>query len=168
RWAGSLMSFPFQDPVSLEKQPRLTRWPLVGLSAGAVALSFGAPMVYSSLIESALTAWGTLPYVMRFGTMSSPVGAFTVYPIFFVAGGGLLLALLTLKRSRGSARFVPPYLSGVQTGTIDIFTGPMNQPVSAVMGHYTLSTLVDEPRLTRWCNWAALMLLVLMVGGSVP
>ncbi len=168
RWAGSMMSFPFQDAVSLEKQLRLTRWPLVGLSAGAVVLSFGAPLVYSSLIESALSAWGTLPYVMRYGALSSPAGAFTVYPIFFVAGGGLLLALLTLKRSRRSARFVPPYLSGVQTGTIDIFTGPMNQPVSAVMGHYTLSTLVNEPRLTRWCNWAALMLLALMVGGSVP
>lgn len=168
RWAGSMMSFPFQDTVSVEKQPRLTRWPLLGLSTAAVVLSFGAPLVYSSLIESALAAWGTLPYVMRFGTMSSPVGAFTVYPIFFVAGGGLLLALLSLNRSRGAARFVPPYLSGVQTGTIDIFTGPMNKPVSAVMGHYTLTTLVDEPRLTRWCNWAALMLLLLMVGGALP
>ena len=168
RWAGSLMSVSTPGSVRPEKQPALTRWPLLGLFAGAVICSMGAPIIYSWMIKPAVGAWGTLPFVVTNGTLTNPVGAFTVYPLFFLAGAGVVLAVLAMKRSRAQARFTGPYLSGVQTTAPETYNGPMNHPVHTSLSNYYLTSLVSEPTLTRWVNTVGLGLLLLMAGGALP
>ena len=165
RWAGIILSAPYRGEAHVEHQSPLTRWPLVALCSSAVLLSLAAPLIYNSVIVPAVQAYGTLPYVVDRGALNNPAGAFTVYPLFFLAAVGLLFAYLSFQRAK-KVRFVDPYFAGSQL-SFDEYNGPMNQPVKAVMGNYYLSTIFGEERLTLWVNAGAIALLVLMMGGSL-
>jgi hypothetical protein len=65
-------------------QSILTRGAAVGLCAGAVLVSFGAPWLYTGLIEPAVAAVGPGPYEIVNGVFGNAAGAFAVVPLFVV------------------------------------------------------------------------------------
>ncbi|MFZ0134069.1 MAG: proton-conducting transporter membrane subunit [Desulfobacterales bacterium] len=164
RWAGTLMSDPFDGRFHPENQPMLTWGALGFLSLGVVALSVTVPWLYGVLLQAAA---GEVPaFSVHNGTMENPAGVFSAFPLCIVAGFGFLLALWSVRHAR-QARVVSPYLSGAQQPEPGVFTGPMNQPVKSEAGNYYFAFLFGEERLTGWINAGALLLLTLLIGGTL-
>ncbi|MEJ5364888.1 MAG: proton-conducting transporter membrane subunit [Desulfosoma sp.] len=166
RWAGILMSDPFAGRFTPERQPWPT-WTALGcLCLGGGILSVAAPWLYSLWFTRALSPGYEPPYGVHGGILENAVGAFAVWPLAGVAAVGFVLAVVAVYRA-GGARIVKPYVSGLQTDTPGVFTGPLNQPVQARASNYYLSSLFGESRLTVWFNLAAVALLGLILGGAL-
>lgn len=177
RWAGLFMSYTHSDSdsgggkVKAESQPALTRFPLLGLIAGALLLSFYAPWIYNVLISQGvalltlappealpLTAWGILVLDR---------GSFPVVPLFIVGAAGVLVALYFYKTA-GRIQPSGPYLSGAQvSGDQNSYTGPMLASVKPSTSNYYLEKLFGENVLNRYVNAAAILLILLMLGGGL-
>lgn len=163
RWAGGLMSSEITDDVKIEKQSILMRAPLVLLCAGAILLSLGAPALYQEYVTLAV---GEAPYSVFGGILRGPVGVFAVTPLFGAVALSLLFGVRALRRAR-NARYTAPYMAGIQTDDPRAYLGPMNQPVTVSTGNYYMKALFGEKKLTPWFNFAAGLLLLLMLGGSL-
>jgi ech hydrogenase subunit A len=169
RWAGLLMGSR-KAGTPWEKQPALTVGSLVALCGAVVVLSLLTPVVYGEMILPMFEAMPALGsdvslQVTSGGILGGPMGAFAVYPVFIVLAVGTLAAVFFMRRT-GRTRYTYPYMSGLQVGEPDsgAFTGPMNQPVSSELGNYYLSAIFGESRLTRYVNFAAIALILLMMG----
>jgi ech hydrogenase subunit A len=166
RWAGTLMSDPFAGRFTAERQPLLT-WGVLGtLCAGGGVMSVVVPWLYLKWFTSLLSPGYAPPYRVSSGILENPAGAFAVLPLAVVAGLGFAVSIVAVRRA-SRARIIKPYLSGLQTDSPGMFTGPMNQPVKAGASNYYLSSIFGEGRLTTWFNLAALVLLTLLVGGAL-
>jgi ech hydrogenase subunit A len=165
RWAGTLVSQPLDDSPKPERLPTFTWIALAGLCLGAVFLSVAAPWLYQALAQ--IQPGSPPAFQMQAGTLANESGAFAVFPLCLAAGLGFLLAAWAVVRSR-RARRVSPYLSGVQDERPGWFTGPMSRPVQAEAANYYFDNIFGERRLTLWVNAAALLLLMLLVGGALP
>ena len=55
-----------------------------------------------------------------------------------------------------------PYFGGLQNEDGSAYIGPMNKEIPVAAGHYYMSALFGEEKLSRWVNGAALALLALM------
>jgi ech hydrogenase subunit A len=161
RWAGGVMSAPFRGKVTVEDQPILTRWPLLGLCIGAVVVSFGAPWLYTELVAPALVAFGSSPFEISQGVFGNPAGAFAVVPLFIVVIVGFFFAVRAMRKTEVTAAAIP-YMGGLQNDDGSAYIGPMNQEIQVESGHYYMSALFGEEKLSRWVNGAALALLALM------
>jgi len=166
RWAGTLMSDPFAGRFRPEHQPVLTWLALGPLCIGSALLSVGAPWLYLRLIAPMMTEPYSPVYAFKAGGLENAYGAFAILPLSVVATLGLIIAAVALKRAF-RAKFVSPYLSGIQTGEPSMFRGPMNQPVKAEAKNYYLDTIFGEARLTDWVNLGGGILLTLILGGAL-
>jgi ech hydrogenase subunit A len=166
RWAGTLMSDPFAGRLTPEHQPWLTWAALGALCAGGCIFSAAAPWLYLRWFTSLLSPGYAPPYEVHAGILENAAGAYAVFPLAVVAAIGFLISIVAVWRA-SHARVVKPYLSGLQTDTPGMFTGPMNQPVKAEASNYYLSSIFGESRLTTWINLAALVLLTLLIGGAL-
>ncbi|TVM19828.1 NADH-quinone oxidoreductase subunit L [Oceanidesulfovibrio indonesiensis] len=175
RWAGIFMSYPLGDKIEIEKQPLLTRAPLLGLVCGAFILSFFAPWIYSDLILPSINqltsvfpmATYATPFETTGGILSNAKGIFPVVPLFVIAVGGGLLAIMSFKRA-GKERTTGPYLSGAQMpDDVNAYRGPLRNAITPSAANYYLESLFGESRLTGWVNGAAIMLILLMIGGGL-
>jgi ech hydrogenase subunit A len=161
RWAGSVMSAPFQGKITFEPQPLLTRGPLVGLCVGALLVSLGSPWIYTGLVKQAVAVFGPAPYAIVNGVFGGAVGAFAVVPLFVVLAVGVVFAFKAMNRTKVTAAGVP-YFGGIQTADGAGYIGPMNKPIPITASHYYMTALFGEEKLSRWVNGAALLLLALM------
>ena len=159
RWAGGMMSMPFGDKVEKETQPVLTRWPLVGLIAGAVVVSVAAPWMYSSLVAPALG--GAEPYAVTGGSFGNVAGTFAVVPFFIVIALAFVFAVMAMRKTPVTPAGMP-YMSGIQTGDARGYIGPMNKRVDVQISNYYLGALFGEDKMTRWVNGGAIGLIALM------
>ena len=99
------------------------------------------------------------------GVMESAAGRFAVFPLSLLAVIGCLLSIFAFRHaSRG--RPISPYLCGEQTADPNVFNGPKDQPVRADTGNYYLTSIFGETTLTAWLNTAAIVMLVLLLGGA--
>jgi ech hydrogenase subunit A len=167
RWAGLLMSEPVTVPFRPESMPASTWTALLCLCAGGAGLSVAAPWLYDPVVRTAIAA-GTLhpAYTVQWGIMESATGRFAVFPLCLLAGVGCLVSFLAFRHA-GRGRPVPPYLCGEQTAEPCVFCGPMDQPATAGAGNYYLTSLFRERTLTVWLNFAAAVLLILLLGGAL-
>ncbi|TVR01557.1 MAG: NADH-quinone oxidoreductase subunit L [Desulfovibrionales bacterium] len=171
RWAGLLMSYPFKGRIYPESQPALTRLPLLGLIGGALLLSFYAPAIYNSLIYPAISA---LPLAMvdtvpatSWGILVLDRGSFPVIPLFLVAALGLFAAIYFYKLA-GKVKPTGPYLSGAQTpDDASAYAGPLRQSIIPSSSNYYLEKIFGEVAINRWVNTAAIVLILLMLGGGL-
>lgn len=164
RWAGILLTAPIRKGVPAERQAMLTSLPLTLLAAGAVILSLGSPLIYTSLIQPMIGEG----FSISIGTFSSPAGVFAVYPLFIVLGAAFVYAWIETKKSASDSSSAT-YMCGAnvaEEGT-QAFIGPMNQPVTIGAGNYYLSAIFGEDRLTVAVNFIAMFLIVLMLGGAL-
>jgi ech hydrogenase subunit A len=166
RWAGTLMSDPFAGRFTPERQPWATWGALGTLAAGACFVSVAAPWLYLKWFTELLSPGYLPPYQVHGGILENPTGAFAVFPLACVAAVGFTVSIVAVRRAT-RARIIKPYLSGLQTGTPGMFTGPLNQSVRAEASNYYLSSIFGEKRLTTWMNLAALVLLTLLIGGAL-
>jgi len=162
RWAGSMMGTR-EEGAQPEKQPLLTRLPLLAICFGAVALSVASPWIYNSLLAPWL---GSAPFTVGFGSLESVHGTFVVVPLFLVLGLGLLYAVKAASGYR-KTRIMPPYLGGANAAVDGTYVGPMNGDVPFSAGNMYLGELFAETRLTPICNALAVALIVLMLGGAL-
>lgn len=171
RWAGLFMNYPIHHKIFAERQPFLTRAPLVALVGGGVILSFFAPWIFNALIQPAV-AHLALPFPQAlpetsWGILRMPSGSFPVLPLFVVAGLGLAAAIYAI-RNMGRVRMVGPYLSGAQAPeNANAYAGPIRSTVHPSTSNYYLEKIFGESVLTRWANTAALLLILLMLGGGL-
>ena len=164
RWGGSLMASR-EAGAAPEKQPLLTRLPLVTLCLGAVILSLGAPVIYNSMLAPMFKA---APFTVAFGSLDKATGSFAVVPLFIVLGLGVLFAAKAASGFR-KAKIVPPYAAGANVvGDNDgAYVGPMNGTVPFSAGNMYLGELFAEGKLTPIFNALAVALIVLMLGGAL-
>jgi len=163
RWAGGLLAVPFKvgAKLTVEPQPVLMRWPLLGLCICAVVVSFAAPWLYSGLVAGAAEVFGPAPYTVAGGVFDNAAGAFAVIPLFIVVVVGFIFAL----RKMATTEVTPaaaPYYSGANLPDHSGYIGPMNKPVAGLTSHYYMTALFGEEKLTRWVNVGAIALLALM------
>ncbi|SDB02961.1 ech hydrogenase subunit A [Desulfonatronum thiosulfatophilum] len=171
RWAGLFMTYPIKDRIRAEEQPMLTRLPLVGLICGAVLLSFYAPWIYSSLIYPAVSMLhlgvpDTVP-ATTWGILVTDRGSFPVIPLFFVAAIGLAAGYYFFKVA-GRVKTSGPYLSGAQSmKDPTAYAGPLRQFIVPTTSNYYLEKIFGESLISPWLNTAALLLILLMLGGGL-
>ena len=161
RWAGGVMSAPFGGKVAKEEQAVLTRWPLVGLCASAVIVSIASPWLYTGLVGPAVAAMGASPFEVSQGVFGNPAGAFAVLPLFAVVVIGFLFAIKAMRNAEVTPAAMP-YMAGLQNADGSAYIGPMNKEVPITVGHYYMSALFGEEKLSRWVNGGAVALLALM------
>ena len=161
RWAGGVMSAPFGGKVAKEEQAVLTRWPLVGLCASAVIVSIASPWLYTGLVGPAVAAMGASPFEVSQGVFGNPAGAFAVLPLFAVVVIGFLFAIKAMRNAEVTPAAMP-YMAGLQNTDGSAYIGPMNKEVPITVGHYYMSALFGEEKLSRWVNGGAVALLALM------
>jgi ech hydrogenase subunit A len=166
RWAGTLMSDPFAGRFKPERQPWATWGALGTLAAGAGIISAAAPWLYLKWFNALLSPGYVPPYIVHGGVLENAAGAFAVFPLAGVAAVGFTISIVAVRRA-ARARIIKPYLSGLQTETPGMFSGPLNRPVRAEASNYYLSSIFGEKRLTTWLNLAALVLLTLLIGGAL-
>ncbi|MDD4951109.1 MAG: proton-conducting transporter membrane subunit [Desulfovibrionaceae bacterium] len=155
RWAGGLLAGAYSGPAAAEDQPRLMRWPLALLLAGAFAACVFAPGLLRGL---ALPAGAVLA--------PDPMAAFRLYPALLAAAAGLAAALWALSGARTIKR-PGPYMSGLSMPGPGAYLGPMDRPVAVAAGNYYLDRLFGERRLTPWVNAAAGLILLFTAGGAL-
>ena len=171
RWAGLFMTYPFKGRIYAESQPAMTRLPLFGLITGALLLSFYAPAIYNSLIYPAIS---TLPLAMAdavpgtsWGILVMERGSFPVIPLFLVAALGLFAAIYFYKVA-GKVKPTGPYLSGAQSPDDEnAYIGPLRQAITPSTSNYYLEKIFGESTINRWVNTAAMVLILLMLGGGL-
>lgn len=165
RWAGMMLSTAGADKPATERQETFIRMPLTLLAGAAVVLSLAAPVIYSSLVQPLFSA---PPLESAGGILTGPMGAFAVYPLFFILGAGFLYALRAAKKAR-TIEPTAAYMGGLQIGDIKdaTFNGPMNAPVKLEAGNYYMNAVFGENVLTTPVNIAAIALIVLMMGGAL-
>ncbi|MDD3313146.1 proton-conducting transporter membrane subunit [Pseudodesulfovibrio sp.] len=162
RWAGSLMASR-EANAAPERQPLLTRLPLMLLCGGAVVLSLFSPWIYNTMVAPMFNA---PPFIIRFGSFEASTGAFVVGPLFIVFALGLIYAVKAASGFR-KVRIAPPYLAGSNAGEAGTYIGPMNVPVPFSTGNLYLGELFAEGKLTPIFNALAVALIVLMLGGAL-
>ncbi|MEW6520873.1 MAG: proton-conducting transporter membrane subunit [Thermodesulfobacteriota bacterium] len=162
RLAGTLLASGGLAGFRPEKQPFLSRFPLVALAGCAVLLALAAPFLHNRLLaplSAQFMAGGS-------GVLSTAAGSFPLALLFAVAGCASLLALIGVSRAMAGRKGVA-YLAGANAGLPDYFVGPMNRPVRAVAENSYLAPLFGEERWNLWVNLAAGGLLLFMLGGAL-
>ncbi|MBC8159368.1 MAG: NADH-quinone oxidoreductase subunit L, partial [Alphaproteobacteria bacterium] len=127
----------------------------------AVLVSIASPWLYTGLVGPAVAAMGASPFEISQGVFGNPAGAFAVLPLFAVVVIGFLFAL----KAMGNAKVTPaamPYMGGLQNESGSAYIGPMNKEVPITSGHYYMTALFGEEKLSRWVNGGAVALLALM------
>ncbi len=177
RWAGLLMSHPLKGGITPERQPMLTRYPLLGLCVGAVFLSLLSPWIYNALITPMISMVNTVnpqalfetPYISSKGILGADSGVFPVLPLFILTIVGMYFGLKVLRTEKGD-RETSVYLSGAQPrdgGEPDSFVGPLSQTVQAKVANYYLAKLLPEDKVTNWINTGAVLLVLLVIVGGL-
>ncbi|RJX26519.1 MAG: NADH-quinone oxidoreductase subunit L [Desulfurivibrio sp.] len=162
RLAGTLLASGELAGFRPEKQPFLSRFPLVALAGGAVLLALTAPLLHNRLLaplSAQFAAGGS-------GVLSTAAGSFPLALLFAVAGCAGLLAMIGVSRAM-AGRKGAAYLAGANAGLPGHFVGPMNRPVRAVAENSYLVPLFGEERWNLWVNLAAGGLLLFMLGGAL-
>lgn len=171
RWAGLFMTYPIKGRIYAESQPLMTRLPLLGLIAGALVFSFYAPWIYATLIYPAVSLLPlALPETVpgtSWGSLIMERGSFPIVPLFLVAAVGLFAAMYFFKIA-GRVKTTGPYLCGAQAmKDPTAYAGPMRQFIVPTTSNYYLEKMIGEGIITRWVNTAALVLILLMLGGGL-
>ena len=97
--------------------------------------------------------------------MSNASGSFAVIPLFLIAVG-VFLAALVRSRSGKEQQIYGPYMSGISGTENGTYIGPMNKVMGSVQSNYYLSALFGEEKLSRAVNTAACALIAVMLGVS--
>ncbi|EPR44065.1 NADH/Ubiquinone/plastoquinone (complex I) [Desulfovibrio sp. X2] len=163
RWGGNLMSAPYKAEPKHPAMPVLTAIPLLSMAIGALVLSLAAPLLYTRLVMPLLAS---APYQVAEGTLTSPVGAFAIYPLFLLLAVAFFFAMRAVLRSK-ETRYIPPYFAGINLPDSSGFTGPLGAPVAYESSNYYLTAIFGEDKLTLWINMGAAMLLAMMIGGAL-
>lgn len=177
RWAGLLMSHPLKGSITPEKQPSLTRFPLLILCTSAVFLSLLSPWLYNALVVPMINMISTvnpvaisdLPFDSYSGILGGDSGVFPVLPLFLIALAGMYYGVKVLRTAKGD-REASVYLSGAQPrdgGEPDSFVGPISQTVQVTVANYYLAKLLPEDKMTGVVNTTAIILVLLLVVGGL-
>jgi ech hydrogenase subunit A len=149
-----------------EQQPALIRFPLLVLGGAVLVFSMAAPLLSMDLTIQVLTRSEPPSLTWTWAELSGRGGTFGLYLIFLGMGAGLFAALVSMNRDRSVHR-CGPYMSGVQAEREGFYLGPMNKPVSVIMGNNYFPSLFGERRLTTVVNALAAAILAYMCGGTL-
>jgi ech hydrogenase subunit A len=167
RWAGLILSSPMLAAApAAEEQAASLRIPMQLLATGAILAGLASPLIYNSLAAPFVTLfYKGAAYDVSGGSFVSPVGAFSIYPLFLLLGAGFFYALRLAKRVPAKAASAP-YLCGEQIADSAkcVFRGPLG-PVEAKSSNFYLEAIFGEAVLTRWINVIAMTMLAVMFGG---
>lgn len=168
RWLGLLMTSVRPSEAGLaEEQPSLIRLPLLFLAVSAVAVSFAAPFVYSSMIMPVLERFYSEDlYTVFLGMISNNVGMFALYPVFVVLALGVIYAVRASTAKR--VTYVTPYVCGLQDPDAPRrlgFKGPLGIWAEFKASNYYLESLIGETRISSWINLIAIGILIILLAG---
>lgn len=164
RWAGILMGSDFSGKAKEEHLTPGVRFPLVTLLTSAVTLSIAAPFIYTRMIHTGFI--GEDAFSTAYGIISNAGGAFAVIPLFLIAIGIFVFALIKSKPET-DASWSEPYMSGIAGTEKGTYIGPMNRITQIVQSNYYLSAFFGEEKLSRTVNIAACTLIAMMLGVSL-
>lgn len=180
RWAGLLLSGSAEDvikPTSTAGLPLLTKAPLALLCAGALILSFFAPLLFETAIAPATEMFGLTPFaVTGLGLglgLAGYQGAFWIAPLFVVVIVAVWLAARLANPNPSAARdkkpvkHLKPFMCGIETDKQGTFLGPMNKPALASVFNYYFMGFCTEETSVKVFNTIALIVLVFMLGVSI-
>lgn len=165
RWAGILMGSDFKAEPKPEHLPAAARMPLMVLLASAMALSMAAPFIYSKMILTGFT--GMDAFAVTHGVMANAGGSFAVIPLFLIAIGVFVFALMRTGSKGTPMPVAVPYMSGINGAKNGTYIGPMNRITESFQSNYYLSAFFGEKKLSRSVNATAVILIGLMMGGAL-
>jgi len=165
RWAGVLLGSDFTGESKPEKHSPLTMGSLFVLLTAAILFSFFSPFIYLKSLIPALSEGLAAPFSIIWGSFTSSRGAFMVIPLFLII---LILGYVIKKVTSGSSyKISQPYMSGINGSETGTYVGPMNKICSLKTSNYYLKSFFGEEKLTPWFNRAAIVLIILMIGGAL-
>jgi ech hydrogenase subunit A len=88
--------------------------------------------------------------------------------LFLVAALGLMAAIYFYKVAGKVKPTWGPYLSGAQSpDNENEYIGPLRQSILPATSNYYLEKIFGESTISRWVNTAAMVLILLMLGGGL-
>ncbi len=161
RWAGTLL-YTFEHlEIPKEKMSKVMRFSLGSLCGLVLILSASSPIIYTTFIAPQVGI-----DIMSGAGLNNYLGIFMVYPLFLLVFIGLMVAIRMIKR-RPRDKYLEPYMNGLVAPVQGSYIGPMDKEVEMRFSNYYLLGIFGEERLTPLVNFGALMLLLLMFGGSL-
>ena len=167
RWAGLILSSTVETERVVEDQSILVRLPLLILVCAGVVFSFLVGKTYSAMVLPVIkTYYEKGFYLLSQGGVVNDIGAFSVYPLFFIFVIGLIYALRASKRV-GARAYALPYMAGIgcSEGEKYGFKGPMNSFVSFCAANFYLNDYIGEKKLVTAINIVAIGILVVIMAG---
>ncbi len=165
RWAGILMGSDYSGDSRPEHMPLAAKLPLFTLLISAIVLSISAPFIYSRILFTDL-ALAPSAFAVVNGGLTNASGSFAVIPLFLIAVGVFLFALVRSNQGK-DAKMSGPYMSGISGQKNGTYVGPMNKITGIVQSNYYLSAFFGEKRLSGLVNATAGILILIMIGASI-
>jgi ech hydrogenase subunit A len=172
RWLGMIMTSVVPDKVlQTERMPLFISMPLWTLAVSAVAISFAAPGLYTSMVLPVLERFYSADlYTAARGVISNNIGMFAIYPVFVVMALGVIYAV-RVSSAKGFFRrgdYVTPYVCGLQDPSDSRklgFKGPLGVWAEFKTTNYYMENLIGEARITGWINLVAIGVLIILLAG---
>lgn len=168
RWAGLLLSSTFgEEERKKEMLSGFVSFPLTVLAALSVIMSFLVIGVYTQMVQPIVrTYYSEGIYLTGSGGLFNEIGAFAIYPVFFILVAGLIYAIRAASRIRERS-YSAPYMSGIQLkeGEKFGFNGPLGGFVPFAAGNYYLRDYIGEERIGTGINIVGIGIIIILMAG---
>lgn len=163
-WMGVLLDKNGQTLSPVEPQSWLIRLPLTFMALGAVILTSAIGLLVNSLVKPEVAFYYHNALIdVADGIITNPMGSFSIYPVLLLLVIAVLLAILSLKHSKGGSQ---PYACGLPADKYQqvLYKGdkvPLNvyKP-----GGYYFASLIKERGFTIAADITGLIVIAAMVG----
>ncbi|MFP4168219.1 MAG: NADH-quinone oxidoreductase subunit L [Desulfonatronovibrionaceae bacterium] len=168
RWAGLLLSSTFsEEEMKKEVQSWFVSIPLTALAALSVVTSLLVVGVYTRMVQPVVQKYYSEGiYLTGSGGLFNEIGAFAIYPVFFILVAGLIYAIRAASRIRERS-YSAPYMSGIQLreGEQFGFNGPLGIFVPFKSGNYYLRDYIGEERILTGINIVGIGIIIILMAG---
>lgn len=168
RWAGLLLSSTFgEEEKKAEVHSRFVTLPLTVLTTLSIVMSFLVTGVYTQMVLPIVNLYYSKGiYLTGSGGLFNEIGAFAIYPVFFILVAGLIYAIRAASSIRKQA-YSDPYMSGIQLKQDDKygFDGPLVGFVPFKTGNYYLRNYIGEEKIGTGVNIVAIGIIIIIMAG---
>jgi ech hydrogenase subunit A len=167
RWAGLILCNTRKSVPQSESQPLFIRLALLPLAVLGFILSLLVAPIYSTVVAPVVGLYYQKGfYLLSQGGFSSEIGAFSIYPLFFIFILGLVWSLRAVRKDR-ACNYVAPYMAGIGAVQEDQYghKGPLGKFFAFTAGNFYLVEYIGEDRLVSAINLVAIGTIVVSLAG---
>ena len=167
RWAGLILCNSQESIPQSESQPLFISVALLPLAVLGFILSLLVVPIYSTVVAPVVGLYYQKGfYLLSQGGFSSEIGAFSIYPLFFIFILGLVWSLRAVRKDR-TCNYVAPYMAGIGTVQEDQYghKGPLGKFFAFTASNFYLVEYIGEDKLVYGINLVAIGTIIVSLAG---